>query len=420
MQRIFAAVLAVSACASPLRAQVIDPAASDHAWSLDAAVRAAEAVSPNIDAARAGLLVGEAQRGVARQRRNPSLEGMAENVGGTGAYRGFRSTETTIGLALPIELGGKRPARIAVADAQSARIRIDAVMAAADLRLRVTQAFTDAAAAQQRLGVTRDQQRIAADGLRVAAIRVRAGSASPLEQQRADVVRINADTAADRARRTAAAAFANLGALVDAEVRLVDAAWFDRVVDPLPDRPETIERTLAATMARADIATADAQLRLARSQRVPDVTISASARRLNATNDVSAVFALSVPLPLFDTGRARVQLATAQRDQSEALRRVAVLDVRRSITSAQTEVANAAASARAASGPALAAATEAARIARIGYREGKFGQLDLLEAERTLAATRSEMIDALAAYHDAAARLERLAVTTPAIAKDDR
>ena len=37
--------------------------------------------------------------------------------------------------------------------------------------------------------------------------------------------------------------------------------------------------------------------------------------------------------------------------------------------------------------PTLAAAQEAARIARIGYREGKFGQLDLLEAERTLADT---------------------------------
>ena len=44
---------------------------------------------------------------------------------------------------------------------------------------------------------------------------------------------------------------------------------------------------------------------------------------------------------------------------------------------------------------ALAAAEEAARIARIGYREGKFGQLDLLDAERTLAQTRAAAIDAL-------------------------
>ena len=47
-------------------------------------------------------------------------------------------------------------------------------------------------------------------------------------------------------------------------------------------------------------------------------------------------------------------------------------------------------------------------IARIGYREGKFGQLDLLEAERTLGETRSAAIDALAAFHIAKAQLDRL------------
>lgn len=86
---------------------------------------------------------------------------------------------------------------------------------------------------------------------------------------------------------------------------------------------------------------------------------------------------------------------------------------------AQADVGNAATSARNATGPALAAATEAARIARIGYREGKFSQLDLLEAERTLAETRAAAIDSLAAYHDAQARLERLTAAAPEPVKDN-
>jgi len=63
---------------------------------------------------------------------------------------------------------------------------------------------------------------------------------------------------------------------------------------------------------------------------------------------------------------------------------------------------------------------EAARIARIGYREGKFGQLDLLDAERTLLDTRTAAIDALAAYHDARARLERLTAEAPIARDTDR
>ena len=55
----------------------------------------------------------------------------------------------------------------------------------------------------------------------------------------------------------------------------------------------------------------------------------------------------------------------------------------------------------------------AARIARIGYREGKFGQLELLDAERTLAETRVAAIDALANYQNARAQVERLTARAP-------
>jgi cobalt-zinc-cadmium efflux system outer membrane protein len=113
-------------------------------------------------------------------------------------------------------------------------------------------------------------------------------------------------------------------------------------------------------------------------------------------------------------------MAAAQRQQADAQRRLALLDAEQAIASARVEAANAATTARNANGPTLAAAQEAARIARIGYREGKFGQLDLLEAERTLAETRATAIDALASYHDAQARLERLTAPAPTDAKDAR
>ena len=159
-------------------------------------------------------------------------------------------------------------------------------------------------------------------------------------------------------------------------------------------------------------------MRLARSQRVPDLTVSASARRLEQTNDVAAVFGISIPLNVFNNGRASIALAEAQREQSDARRRVALLDAEQDVATAQAEAENAATTARNAAGPALAAATEAARIARIGYREGKFGQLDLLDAERTLLETRTAAMDALAAHHDAQARLERLTAAAP-LSKDD-
>ncbi len=419
MHRIIAAVLAAGACASSLQAQTDRIVAPAPILTLADALNRAGASSPFQDAATAGIRAAEAQRRVAGLRPNPSIVGEAENVAGTGIYQGLRSSETTLGLALPLELGGKRGARIAVAEAQIGRAGLRGEIARADLRLRVTQTYNSAAAAQRRVIIAEDQVGIAAEVLRAARVRVQAGRASPLEEQRADVARIAAEGALERTRRSAEAASGNLARLLGTPVGQLDRSWFDAVPSAGTMRPMAASGTLTVAAARADLDTASAQVRLARSQRVPDLTVSASARRLEQTNDVAAVFGVSIPLNVFNNGRASIAVAEAQREQSDAQRRIALLDAEQDVATAQADAENAATTARNATGPALAAATEAARIARIGYREGKFGQLDLLDAERTLLETRTAAIDALAAHHDAQARLERLTAAAP-LPKDDQ
>ena len=420
MHRIIAAVMAAGACASSLQAQTDRTAAPAPVLSLAEALDRAGASSPFQDAAAAGIRAAEAQRRVAGLRSNPSIVGEAENVAGTGIYQGLRSSETTVGLALPLELGGKRRARIAVAEAQIGRAGLQVEIARADLRLRVTQIYNAAAAAQRRIGVAENQLGIAAEVLRAARVRVQAGRASPFEEQRADVARIAAEGTLDRALRSAEAASGNLARLLGLPVGQLDRSWFDTVPSVGAFLPPRTSGTLTVAAARADLDTATAQVRLARSQRVPDLTVSASARRLEQTNDVAAVFGISIPLNVFNNGQASIAVAEAQREQSDAQRRVALLDAEQDVATVQAEAENAATSARNATGPALAAATEAARIARIGYREGKFGQLDLLDAERTLLETRTAAIDALALLHDAQARLERLTAAAPPPQEDQR
>ncbi len=413
MHRILAVTLAAFVCAPVAQAQTSPPTEMSETLTLERALDLAFADSPGIGAADAGVRAAEAQRRTAGLRPNPSVSVEVENVVGSGIYSGTRGAEVTAGLSLPLEMGGKRSARIAVADTQTIRARLDIAVARADLRLRVTQAYNDGVATERRVGVARDQLRIADEGMRAASVRVRAGRASPLEEQRADVARINARAALAQAERNAALARDNLARLIGQVPSSLDTVWFDRVGSFGPFMAASADGTLALALAEADVSTANAQVRLARSQRVPDLTLSAGARRLEATNDVAAVFGVSVPFPLFNSGRANLDAARAQKDQAESLRRVALLNARQAIAVAETDLANAESNARTATGPALAAAVEAARIARIGYREGKFGQLDLLEAERTLAQTRVAAIDTVSAYHDAKARLERLTARAP-------
>jgi cobalt-zinc-cadmium efflux system outer membrane protein len=420
MKKMFVAMMAAASCASMAQAQQTPTTAATQplgVYTLDQAVLAAGGAAPAADAASAAIEAAQAERTVAGLRPNPVVQGQVENVTGSGPYKGLQSAETTLAVAIPIELGGKRSARVAVASAQLSRAELQAAITASDIRLQVTQLYIDAIAAERRLATARDQARIAAEVLRGAGVRVQAGRASPLEQQRADVTRINADANVERLTRLAEAARANLARRIGRPIDgMLDAARLDLLPAPTFGPVETppAANTLALAAADADLAVADAGVALARANRVPDLNVGPGVRRLEATNDTAALFSISIPIPLFNNGRAAIAQASAQRSQAEALRRVTALDVEQAIRNAQAEAANAATTARAAAGPALAAAQEAARIARIGYREGKFGQLDLLDAERTLAETRVAAIDALANYQNARAQLERL--TAPATA----
>jgi cobalt-zinc-cadmium efflux system outer membrane protein len=420
MHRFVAALLAAASCAGVAQAQTSPPVEAGDVLTLDTALAQAGVSSPQAEAATQGIRAAEAGRTVAGLRPNPSVSAEAENVVGSGPYRGFDQAETTVTFSMPLELGGKRGARVGVAEARIGRAELEAAITRADVRLRVTQAYIEAVAADRRLTIARDQLRIANEALRVAKDRVMVGESSPIDEQRTSVAQINAQAGLERAERAYRVARDNLGLLLGQPVTgALDQGWFDRVRSYGPDARPTADGTLAYAAARADLRIADANVRLARSQRVPDLTLSAGARRLSATGDTAAVLGVSVPLPFFNNGRASVSQANAERNQAEARQRAARLDAEQDIAIARRDRDNAAASVHA-SGPALAAATEAARIARLGYGQGKFDQLVLLDAERTLAETRNAAVDALAEYHDAEARLARLTAPAPASTGDNR
>lgn len=156
----------------------------------------------------------------------------------------------------------------------------------------------------------------------------------------------------------------------------------------------------------------------ARRDRIPDVTITAGTRRYGDSSDRAAVLGLSIPLPLFNSGTHALARAKAEEEKAIAEGETAVIDAQQASAHAAADVADARAVAQTAAGPALTAAQEAARIARIGYAEGKFAQLEMIEAERSLAETREAALDALTEYHLALARMARLQGSTQPIYKD--
>ena len=96
MVRFFAALLAATACAAVAQAQDRASPGAERLFTLDDAVAAAGGRAPLVEAAQAAVAASRAARTVAGLRPNPSIETDIENFAGTGPYRRFDETETTI------------------------------------------------------------------------------------------------------------------------------------------------------------------------------------------------------------------------------------------------------------------------------------------------------------------------------------
>lgn len=385
--------------------------------TLAQAIAHAQEHAPALRGAEASARVAEAGLAVAAMRPNPTLSVETNNVLGSGRYAGFGSAERTVSLSVPLEIGGKRQARINVAEAEHAAASVGLAVARTDLVQRVTEAFVLVAAAEHRRAISSTNLDWVELAVHAAQERVRVGKASPIEKQRAEVLRIRTEVKLGKAERALVVARADLVRLTgDAPDIKISAGWFES--SQTFQLVSTVQPSLSVAAAQAQVEITSARVDAAKRDRIPDVTVTAGTRRYGDSPDRAVVLGLSIPLPLMNSGTNALARAKAEQDKAMADQDAVIAESQQAYAHADAELADARATALAAAGPALAAALETARIARIGYVEGKFAQLEMIEAERSLAETREAALDALTDYHLAQARMARLKGSTQPIYKD--
>src|SRR5471030_1527445 len=126
------------------------------------------------------------------------------------------SRTTTVMLNQPIELGGKRGARIDVASRAQDAAAIELERKRNVLRADLIQAFYGAATAQQRLQLARQSQVLAERGVRVAQGRIDSGKSAPVEGTRAQVQLSEVRLERRRAERDEASAYQQLAQVMGA------------------------------------------------------------------------------------------------------------------------------------------------------------------------------------------------------------
>lgn len=391
------------ACATVLcaaaRADVAPPFAT--LWR-----EAANAPRLAVSSAEVQRAEGLAEQG--RARPNPSVGVLTENVAGSTPYSGFDRAETTLQYSQPIEIGGKRSARIAAGEAGIVAARMRDRDARIAYAFDLARAYAAAEIADRRIALAEDEVEEAQSDLRAARALVEAGKEARLRalQAESSLDAIGADL--DGAKAARIAAFARLSALAGVEEP------YSGLAESLLDRPVASVvgpvDPLAGTSYLAAIAERDAaerRLTAERKRAIPDITANIGVRRLEQDKATAILGGISIPLHIFDRNRGNIAASRAEAQAAEARVAMARNDARAEAQAAQAQLA--AADGRvAAAQAAQATADETYRLARIAYEAGKSPLVELLAARHGLGAARGTVLDARTARFEARALTARL------------
>lgn len=373
--------------------------------TLDSALRTAWDNNPELAAARWGIDIAEGERIQAGVLPNPEVGWEMEDTRSG-------SQTTTVSVSQMFELGGKRGARLSLAgrDAELAALELERQRNV--LRAEVFGAFQAAVQAQEGLLLAEESLRLSERGLQVVQGRVKAGSASPVEATRAQVQVSEVRLEQGRAEQALTVAYQQLAAATGASM-----APFSRVEKASADTPampsrtqllERLEQTPDMRLARLQIDQREAALDLARTQRVPDLTVSVGSQYSETDRERINVVGVSMPIPLFDRNQGNVLAAARRADQARDQRNGAELRLRSEVVQALAQWGTAAQEVQAFDRSILSSAQQAVEAATRGFERGKFSFLDVLDAQRTLVAARLQYLQAQAQQSEARARLERI------------
>ncbi|MBS0657774.1 MAG: TolC family protein [Verrucomicrobia bacterium] len=373
--------------------------------------------SPELAATQTEIRAAEGRLLQASLKPNPSLDATAENVIGSGPYRGLRATETTLQFNQLVEVGGKRAARVAAANFGRQLAGFDYEAKRLEIFSRTTTLFVQVVAAQRRLELARETRQLTEGVIPAIERRIEAGGANPVEVTRARTAAATVGIEEAQAERDLAQARGRLAASWGAFEPRFSSAQGD--LETLPALPAlgTLKGRAGSTPALARFGTEidrrQAELTLAKAVAVPDPTFGIGYRRFSETGEGAAVFQFQLGLPVYNQNQGAIREARANLIKVAQQREAAQVGVSSRVNDAYRTAQAARREIDILRGQVLPGAEEAFRLIDQGYIAGRFSQLELIDARRTLVSARSTLLLAQSAYHQALAELSGLSGSAP-------
>lgn len=385
--------------------------------TLTAAVEKTLRSNPDLAALPARKLEQSARIELAGLRPPLTLDAQIENALGSGAYRDMDGAEASLSLSQVIELGDQRRKRLAAARGEMDTLELAQTVAQLDVVAETTRRYIELASEeQQRILAT---QWLAACQRKMSEVerRVKAARDPEVELARAQIdlsrAELGVRVAADRVRIAQRKLAAMWGA-AEPDFERIEANLFELPnIEALQQRTEQIARSADFQLFATEIRQRQAEVELAKAQARATITVSAGIRRLEATGDQALMAGFSMPLANARYAQPRITEAQARRDGVERERDAALIKARASLFELAARLRHAVEEAQTLRDDWLPRMESAVKATEYAWQRGRYGYIELTEAQREQLALRLALVSAATNAHLYRIEIERLTGDSP-------
>ena len=328
----------------------------------------------------------------AKQWSNPELELNSEDWPVSHGH-GFSDAKQTLGVAQTLPYPGKKALDKQVGDAGVKLSEAELAVRRTEIARAVKAGFFRVLASERLVAVSTQLVAVAEASAATARKRVDAGAGTYQEQLRAEVQLELARAELSGFQRELASARQVFATLLG-QPELIKA----RLAGSLAEAPAArlmeeagaaqLAKHPSAVAAQANLDRAQLEGRRARLAPYPDVKVGVSGGRLGETDQSIIQLGFSLPLPLIDRGKGKQQEARANVSAAEAELDGVRQQLQRAWANARQRYETAAAQVASYRERMLPKAAEALRLVQLGFEQGKFSFMDLLDTQRTTAEAR--------------------------------
>jgi cobalt-zinc-cadmium efflux system outer membrane protein len=368
--------------------------AQPQAWTEEAVLHEFENQNPITQETRARQAIAAAETRSRTLWSNPSLGISREGAGRTEFYQASQ--------ALPIS--GRFPLLRQAGALQAEVLQAEGGFSLWLARCALRAAFFQAIAAQERRAVWADASQELAQVIAILVEREREGEGSRLDRLRAEREQVELAASTRLIEADLAAARGAMLAFLPNQTPL---GTFSANLDAKAPTATLADWTQKSLSNRLDIQAERRRLEQFRKEqqaadrlRIPEPTVNAGLKRANTGNPSidngpvnGPVIGISIPLPLFNQGKAEVARFSAEQERSAARLEQLTRRVQASVEAAWQSFAVQRDARDAYIQSQDASTNELLRIATLAYQEGEIGILQLLDAHRLRRESRLRQID---------------------------